>query len=477
MKATIKRVRTPFIVTVLTATTLTGCASYDIKESMTWTNEEAAVFTGGHLELARTNRDRARRLETANQLLAEPLTRDAAVQLALVNSPSVQAIIARSWATGANAAQTGRIPNPVFSFERLVSADGDAKDVEQFVAFGLLDVLLVPWKQGAAKRRVDMARNQLTADVISEITEVRNAWTKAVAAQQLEDFARQVHVSADASAEMGRRLESVGNFSRLQRARQQVFYADATMALATAQHDAIAAREQLIRALGLDDTQAGALKLPETLPDIPTLPIQPDEASDTINERRLDVRMAKASLDAAMKSQGMGSITSFTDVELGYRRAKGTDDGVSEELSGYEVEVSLPLFDWGGMKRDAMNANTLAAANDYAATIRSVSSNMRESYSAYRTSYDIAAFYRDEVVPLRSLISEENVLQYNGMLIGVFELLADSRTQISSVMSAIKATEQFWMADAALQASMIGKPMSASVGQMAAAGGGEEAGH
>ena len=175
----------------------------------------------------------------------------------------------------------------------------------------------MPWKQGAAKQRVAKAKNQLTADVVSEITEVRNAWTKAVAAQQLEDFTRQVHVSADASAEMGQRLEAVGNFSRLQRARQQVFYADATMALATAQHDAIAAREQLIRALGLDDTQAGALSLPETLPEIPPVPIQPDEATDTINETRLDVRMAKANLDAAMKSQGMGSITSFTDVEMG----------------------------------------------------------------------------------------------------------------------------------------------------------------
>lgn len=476
MKQTIRKFRTPIIATVLT-TALTGCVSYDVKDSVAWTNQEAAMFTAGHLELARTDRERIRRLETANQLLSEPLTRDAAVQLALVNSPSIQSIIARSWATGANAAQSGRIPNPVFSFERLVSADGDATDVEQFLAFGLLDVLLVPWKQGAAKQRVAKAKNQLTADVVSEITEVRNAWTKAVAAQQLEDFARQVHASADASAEMGRRLEAVGNFSRLQRARQQVFYADATMALATAQHDAIAAREQLIRALGLDDTQAGALTLPETLPDIPPIPIQPAEATDTINERRLDIRMAKANLDAAMKSQGMGSITSFTDVELGYRRVKATDDGNSEELDGFEVEVSLPLFDWGGMKRDAMNANTLAAANDYTATVRGVSSNMRESYSAYRTSYDIAAFYRDEVVPLRSLISEENVLQYNGMMIGVFELLADSRTQIASVMSAIKANEQFWMADAALQATMIGKPMSASVGQMAAAGGDDGAGH
>ena len=53
-------------------------------------------------------------------------------------------------------------------------------------------------------------------------------------------------------------------------------------------------------------------------------------------------------------------------------------------------------------------------------------SEVREVYSAYRTAYDLAKHYRDEVVPLRKRISEENLLRYNGMLIGVFELLADS---------------------------------------------------
>ena len=54
-------------------------------------------------------------------------------------------------------------------------------------------------------------------------------------------------------------------------------------------------------------------------------------------------------------------------------------------------------------------------------------SEVREAYGAYRTAYDLARHYRDEIVPLRKRISDENVLRYNGMLIGVFELLADAR--------------------------------------------------
>ena len=113
------------------------------------------------------------------------------------------------------------------------------------------------------------------------------------------------------------------------------------------------------------------------------------------------------------------------------------------------------------MQRDAWNARTLAAANQLEGTVRSAASNLRENYSAYRTAFDIARHHRDEVIPLRKLISEENQLRYNGMIIGVFELLADARDQINTVMAAINAEQQFWLADAALQASLIGRPTNA----------------
>ena len=47
---------------------------------------------------------------------------------------------------------------------------------------------------------------------------------------------------------------------------------------------------------------------------------------------------------------------------------------------------------------------------------------------------------------------------YNGMLIGVFELLADARVQIASVNSAIESLRDFWIAKADLDMALIGKP-------------------
>ena len=88
-------------------------------------------------------------------------------------------------------------------------------------------------------------------------------------------------------------------------------------------------------------------------------------------------------------------------------------------------------------------------------------SEVRESYSEYRTAYDLARHYRDEVVPLRKRISDENLLRYNGMLIGVFELLADSREQVAGVTGYIEALRDYWIADTNLQAALTGRPPAA----------------
>ena len=66
-------------------------------------------------------------------------------------------------------------------------------------------------------------------------------------------------------------------------------------------------------------------------------------------------------------------------------------------------------------------------------------------------------------MPLRRRIAEQNTLRYNGMLIGVFELLADARLQIASVRASIEALRDFWLADAELDLTLIGKPSLAAM--------------
>ena len=454
--------------------TLAGCASVNFDQAITDTNQSAVAFTGGKLALNQTAEQNAARSKLASELLSKPLSSDDAVQLSLANSPAVQTLLAQSWAEMSAANQAGRIANPLFKFERITFKD--ELELGRILSFGLLDLLTLPRRQAIAQSQIAQAKVQLSANVVEQVTQTRQAWVRAVASGQVLQYASQINTTAEASAELAKRMQQVGNFNKLQRARQQVFYADSVAQLAAAQHGALAAREQLARQLGLTDAQAEMLKLPERLPDLPKDARAPGVVSSAASDQRLDVQLARGQLDAAGKTQGLNLLTSLIDVELDINRSTTFDNGGGTGQAfakrGYELGIRLPIFDWGNAKRDAMNARSLAAANRYESTVRSATSQLRESYSAYRTAYDVARHYRDEIVPLRKTMADENLLRYNGMLIGVFELLADTRDQISSVVTAINAYQQFWLADAALSASVTGKPTNVMMAAPVAAGGG-----
>ena len=465
-----------FKLTALAASALllAGCASVDFDQAVSTANQTTGSFTGGTLELSRSAQQNDARSKLANDLLSKPLTSDDAVQLALANSPAVQTMLAQSWADMSAANQAARISNPMFTFERVTFKD--ELELGRLLSFGLLDLLTLPRRFAIAQSQIAQSQVQLSASVVEQVTQTRQAWVRAVAASQTLQYAQQINTTAQAGAELAKRMQQVGNFNKLQRARQQVFYADSTAQLAAAQHGALAAREELVRQLGLTDAQAAQLKLPDRLPNLPKEARAASVISSTATDQRLDVQLARGQLDAAGKSQGLNLVTSLIDVEVGIRRDTIFDNaggvGNADAKRGYELGIRLPIFDWGNAKRDAMNAQSLAAANRYESTVRGATSQLRESYSAYRTAYDVARHYRDEVVPLRKTMAEENVLRYNGMLIGVFELLADTRDQVSSVVTAINAYQQFWLADAALSASMTGKPTSVMMAAPAAAGAG-----
>ncbi len=163
---------------------------------------------------------------------------------------------------------------------------------------------------------------------------------------------------------------------------------------------------------------------------------------------------------------GLTETTRFINVlEVGASRET---EGINEPYRrGYELALELPLFDFG-TARVAMAETLYRQSLDRAAqTAIDARSEVREAYRHYRLAHDIARHYRDEIVPLRKRIAEENLLRYNGMLIGVFDLLADARSQIASVTGYVEALRDFWFAEADLGMATIGRTAPPAVARAA----------
>jgi outer membrane protein TolC len=463
---------------VLAATLLVGgCSSLRIDGNLQTAGglaREATPVAPRLLWNEEQRRDAARELDG---LLQQALQMDDAVRIAVAHSPAFQAMLFEAASSSAGATQSSRLPNPVFTFERLVRREhGEVeKDIGRMLAVSVFDILLLPSRLEASEYRQQQLQLRMAGDIVQAASAARQAWVNAVAAQQAAVYAEQVQAAAEASAELARRMQAVGNFSKLQRAREQAFYAEATAQLARARQNARSAREMLVRTLALDDAAAGKLILPDRLPDLPPAPRDESATTRVAMDERLDVRMARAELEYLARQLGPARAAGFVD-GLHLAAVRNSETGRPSQ-KGFEVEVPLPLFDFGDARRAQSQTAYMAALYRAAAASGAAASHVRETYGSYRDAYDIARHYRDEVVPLRKAIAEEMLLKYNGMLIGVFELLADSREQAGSVIQAIAAQRDFWLADAALNATIIGKPLSAPVMDMKPAGASAAAGH
>ncbi|WP_065308715.1 TolC family protein [Janthinobacterium psychrotolerans] len=431
---------------------LAGCASFSPDGGMAEVAALADARTGVPDALSAGDGE-----DRLAPLLAQPLSADGAVRIALMNNPGMKSALAALGASEADLVQSGRLRNPGLSFGRSHGSEGH--EIERGVSVDLAGLLTMPMRLNIERGRFEQAKLQAASQAVQLASDTRRAYFTAVAAVQTEQFMQRALVSAEAGAQLATRLRQAGNWSRLDQARQQVFYADAVSDLARARHQATAARERLTRLLGLWGRQA-AFALPERLPELPARAEEAANIEAQAMEQRLDVQMSKLDAQATASALGLSRVTRFVNVlEVGYT-SKSTSAAPRE--NGYEVALELPLFDWGTARQARAQAIYEQALQRTAGTAVNARSQVREAYSSYRTAYDLARHYRDEVVPLRKTISHEVLLRYNGMLASVFELLSDAREQVASVNAAIDTQRDFWIAQTELQSAINGSGVSTS---------------
>lgn len=391
-------------------------------------------------------------------LLARPLDADAAVQVALLGNRGLQARYAELGLAEATRLRATSLPNPGFSFARL--RRGDEVETERGWHLDLARLLTLPLVAGVEARRVEQARLEASLQTLALAADVRRAWVEAVAAEEALAHHRRVQQVAQAGAELARRMQAAGNWSRLSQAREEAARIDAELRLAQAQEAALAARERLTRLLGLERPDAYTLPL-----HLPALPERVDELPDLEQralDRRLDLLALQSQAQAQAANLGLSRATGFINVlELG-----GVNNGSNEEpvQRGYEISLELPLFDWGQARHAQAEALYMQSVHRLAQAAVDARSEVRLAAQRLRSRHALAHRYQAELLPLARQVSKETLLRYNGMLLGVFDLLADARAQAATVNAAVQARRDYWLAQADLQAALDGPLGAGSAG-------------
>jgi outer membrane protein TolC len=117
---------------------------------------------------------------------------------------------------------------------------------------------------------------------------------------------------------------------------------------------------------------------------------------------------------------------------------------------------------------DLRAARVAGSAEEAAINARA---DLRTAWLSYRAAHELAQHARAAVVPLAERMSAEQLKRYNGMLIGVFDLIADAADRINTVNIALDAERSFWLAEIDLQQALTGVGTPAPGGRSRVASG------
>ena len=420
-----------------------------------------------------------------DQLLKKPLSADSAVQIALLNNRGLQAAFNELGIAEAQMVAASLPPNPRFGISKL--SGRFEVEIERQIVGSLFALATWPARADVARDRFQNAQLRAAEAVLKLAADTRKQYYRSVAANAQVGFYEQAKSSTDAATELFKRLGESGGINKLDQAREFAFDAELGAQLAQARLQQRQERERLVRQLGLWGNDL-KFRMPSSLPSLPRLQSAKAVEAEALR-KRVDIQIARGELALLAKSLGLTQATRFVnDIDLlgrrTYDRGRSVlpDGDVERETSRsrtLELEIEIPIFDFGQSKVALAEQTYMQAANRLAEKAVNVRSEAREAYVSYRGTYDIARQYINNVLPLRKIIQDEALLQYNGMLIDVTQLITDARGRILSNVAGINARRDAWIAHTDFKHALIGggSPGGGGGAVVAAAGGGDAPAH
>ena len=436
---------------------LAGCAKFSPDAGMTPVAARVATDLDKDVVKIRSPEEAAAVKARVSRVLANKLTADSAVQVALLNNRGLQAEYNALGISETDFVEASLPPNPIIGIERLVT-DGQL-EIERRIVADLLALVTLPRRREVARTQFEAAKQRAIEATFRTAAETRRAFYRAAAARQTVAFLEQARLSADAAADLTRKLGETGASNKLEQARASAFYAEISNELARARLQAGTEREALTRMLGLWGSDID-YKLPQALPAIRGIETAQQVEADAVR-KRVDLIAARLELDAMAKSLGLTQSTRYISMLDGglrsnYERVKEEGETEKSYPKGFELEIQIPIFDFGEVKVRRARETYMQAVNHLLEKAVNVRSEARSAYLTYRASYDIARQYQNRILPLRKTVNDEALLRYNGMLIDVFELLTTVRESIDSNVAAIAAQRDFFIASVDFQTAIVG---------------------
>ncbi len=398
-----------------------------------------------------------------DSLLERELKPDAAVQIALLNNRSLQAVYEELNIAQADLVQAGLLKNPIFGGEVRWDTGGGGTAVVLDVSQNFLSLFTLPLRRGRATAVFEAAKLRVTSAVLDLAGETREAYIDLVAAEQLRELRATILESMSASADLAHRLYDAGNIPGLDVSNERAAAEAARFDLAAAEADIVQRREVLNERMGLWGDLT-AWTTPTRLPPVPSDNPAADDIESRAVEANLGLAADRRAIEIAARDLRIAKpFALLGETDVGIAAERELDGGWSV---GPSVSVPIPLFDQGQASVGKARAELRQAAQRYYAAAVTLRARARAAHASMQSARDRADYTAQVLLPLREQIVHETLLQYNAMQIGGFQLLQARRDQAEGGARYVESLRDYWLARARLEQILAGGDAAIESGPM-----------
>jgi outer membrane protein TolC len=375
----------------------------------------------------------------ARQLLSQPLTADGAARVALLRNRGAKAAAETLGIAQAELAGVKRLPNPELHGALLFRRGADP-EIDLTATIDVKALLFALSRATAAEAEVAAAKLEAVGVLVDLSFDARRAFVEYQAALELLELRQTVLSAFEASALAAERMREAGNLTELDLASEQAMREEARLAQRQARAEVAAARERLNGVMGIVEKSESWRAAPR-LPELPEAePALTDLEAEALRSS-LELAAAKQRYTAAAKQAGIANVSGWLpELKAGVAAERTESWGV-----GPAVKLELPLFYQGQGEVGVARARMKREAHLYAdasVQVRDVARAVRVRLEAARSG---AEHEKNVVLPLRARVVQQTQLEYNAMLLGVFQLLEAKRQQLGAAERYLELRRDYWL--------------------------------
>jgi len=375
------------------------------------------------------------------ELLADGLTLDESVSVALLNNHGFQALFQDIGVSRADVVQAGLMSNPSLSMIVQFPEGGGRSKLSVGFAQQIVDLWQIPVRRKVAETQLEQTLLEAARRAVELSAEVKTKFHRVLALQRAEAIAVENLHLVDESLKLAQARFDAGETSQLDFNLVRAASLDASLELFAAKRDHRVARIELARALGLSRSDQ-SLTLVETTPDGSVTGTNDEQLLMYALTERLDARAAAFATRAADEELKRQYMNLFPNVTVGVEgertdrrslpgrnvladtaRASVANGGLTapdiesraqrdlarrqiiDSLLGPSLNITLPIWDQNQAQIAKARFKALQKRKEYEDLLDTIALQVQEALVIARSAEEQVQFYDDQALPQ----SESNV--------------------------------------------------------------------